>query len=278
MTEPREPPYVCGHSARELERLHAQGSFFQEISRLFLHRAGLQEGMSVLDIGCGVGDLTFLAAEIVGSSGSVLGVDRWPEAIATAGASAASRGLTQVDFLEADIHEMRIGAPVDALIGRFVLMHQADPASTLREAVGHLHPGGLVVLLESHLTASVEGVHSWPHSPTYDRLMRWIVDTIRATGAHPDMGLRLPRVFADAGLPAPKVWVQARVEGGPDAEIYSYITESWRSMWSLARGLGVLSRPFRELDDLERELRDEVTAGCGVLTSPLIVGAWCRLP
>ncbi|UCG89251.1 MAG: hypothetical protein JSW71_12210, partial [Gemmatimonadota bacterium] len=115
-------------------------------------------------------------------------------------------------------------------------------------------------------------------SPTYDRIVTSLVDTIAAAGAHNDMGLRLGQVFMEAGLPAPELWLQARVEGGPDAAIYRYMADSLRSMLPLARQLGVARLSLEDVDVLEKELAHEVTASGGVLTSPLVVGAWCRLP
>ena len=282
MTEARPPLYVCGHSTSELERLGAQSAFYEGITRRVFEAAGIARGMRVLDIGCGAGDVSFLAADIVGPSGFVLGVDRAPEPVAAATARAAARALWHVAFRVADvgarISNALVGAPVDALVGRFVLMHQADPAGTLRAAARHVRPGGLVVMLESHMSASVAGVHSCPHAPTYDRIMGWLVAVVRAAGAYPDMGLRLRQTFVDVGLPAPELWLQARVEGGPDAAIYRYVTESLRSMLPLAERFGIATLSAHDVDDLERQLREEVTAGGGVLVSWFVVGAWCRLP
>jgi ubiquinone/menaquinone biosynthesis C-methylase UbiE len=275
VTAGRQPLYVCGHSAGELARLETQGAFFEEITRDFLARAGLSPGMSVLDIGCGVGDVSFLAADIVGPSGRVLGVDHAAEAIATATARADTCNLGNVTFRLAEIDELTT-APVDALVGRFVLMHQADPARCLREAAAHVRPGGVVAMIESLMFGSVAAVHSSPHSPTYERIVRWIVQVIEAAGARADMGLALGRTFLDAGLPAPTLALRARVEGGADATIYRYMTESLRSMLPLAERFGIATLTAADVDGLERQLREEVTSAGGVLTSPLLVGAWCR--
>ncbi len=277
---PQEPWYVCGHSTDELDRLETQGAYFEEITRDLLETAGLEPGMRVLDIGCGVGDVSFLAAELVGPEGLVVGIDRAPEAVAQARARAAARGLHHVQIQLAGVAEWAPERPVDAVVGRFVLMHQADPAAALRAGARHLRPGGVVAMLESHMDACVESVHSWPHSSTYDGIVRFLVGVIRAAGAHTDMGLRLRQTFLDAGLPAPALRVAARTEGGPDAAIYHYMATSLRSMLPLARRLGV-SAPVSsedEVEELERRLREEVTASGGVLTSPLVVGAWCRVP
>jgi SAM-dependent methyltransferase len=269
--------YVCGHSLAELERLERQAAFFADISRKFLETAGAAAGMRVLDIGCGIGDFSFLAAHVVGTRGSVLGIDHAPEPIARAETRAQDDRVANIEFRHTAIADLPPGPLVDAVIGRFVLMHQADPSELLRVAARHVRPGGIVAFLESHMSGLVEAVHSWPHSPIYDRIVGLITDVIRAAGAHADMGLRLRSAFLAAGLPAPRLWMQARVEGGPDAPIYRYVADSLRSMLPLAERFGITQLREAEIDELERQLRDEVTATGGVLTSPILVGAWCRV-
>ncbi len=268
-----EPIYVCGHTPAELDRLRSQSAFFEDITRAVFDAAGLQPGSRVLDIGCGVGSVSFLAAEIVGPAGSVIGVDRAPEAIAAARARAREEGRPNVDFRLGTIDEI-VDDRFDALVGRFVLMHQAKPAATLRAAARHLRPGGLVIMLESAMSACVAGFHSSPHSPTYDRVVCLITDIIRAAGADVAMGLRLGEVFERAGLARPTMRLHARVEGGPDAPIYRYITDSLRSVLPLAEQLGVNGCADVDIGQLEDALRAEVVASGGVLASPPVISAW----
>ncbi len=47
------------------------GKLTEHVFRL----AGLAQGMHVLDIGCGTGDVSFLVAKLVGMEGEVIGVD-----------------------------------------------------------------------------------------------------------------------------------------------------------------------------------------------------------
>jgi cyclopropane fatty-acyl-phospholipid synthase-like methyltransferase len=49
---------VLGHSAGELARLERQAEIFAEITENILRRAGIGRGMRILDIGCGVGDVS----------------------------------------------------------------------------------------------------------------------------------------------------------------------------------------------------------------------------
>jgi len=74
--------YILGHASQELDRLISQSRFLAELTEHLLRLAGLQAGMHVLDVGCGSGDVSFLAARIVGPGGSVIGIDRSPESVA----------------------------------------------------------------------------------------------------------------------------------------------------------------------------------------------------
>src|SRR5262249_10230217 len=243
---------------RELERLEAQAAFFADISRRALAAAGVGGGMRILDIGCGVGDLSFLAADLVGPAGAVTGVDRASEAIDIAEVRRRDRSLEQVRFITGEIDMLERGDQFDALVGRFVLMHQPDPARTLRHAARLVRSGGVVAILESHMAGSLAGVHSHPFSPSYNRILETIVRILESAGAHIDMGLRLHRTFVDAGLPLPKVSFEARVDGGPDAPTYRYICDSLRSMLPTGQHSGATTLSMADVDTLERTLRSEV--------------------
>ena len=74
----RRSEYVLGRSERESQRLVKQSIFLRPSTERVFRKAGITAGMRVLDIGCGAGDVSFLAAELVGPTGSVVGVDRDP--------------------------------------------------------------------------------------------------------------------------------------------------------------------------------------------------------
>jgi len=270
--------YVCGHSARELQRLETQGRLYAEFTCELLRRAGIAPGHAVLDLGCGVGDVSLIAAELVLPGGTVTGVDRSAEALDVASARVAALGWRHVRFLRAELGALPAELRVDALVGRFVLMHQPDPAAALRAAARHVRPGGIVAFAESHMDGLLAALHSSPHSARYARLVSWLIAGIRAAGGNTDMGLRLRSAFVSAGLPAPETRLEARIEGGENSLIYRYMTESLRSMAPLLRRLGIAALADSDVDVLERELRTEVVASGGVLAAPPVVGAWCRLP
>lgn len=125
--------YSLGHSSRELDRLSFQGTVLAPYTHQFLKEAGITAGIRVLDVGSGSGDISFLAADLVGSTGFVLGVDRSPAAVERAKTRAIRCNIhDNVAFEAGDPASMHFARPFDAIIGRFVLMYQDDPTASLR--------------------------------------------------------------------------------------------------------------------------------------------------
>ena len=90
-------------------------------TRMIFTEAGIRPGMRVLDLGCGAGDSAFVAADLVGPGGSVVGVDHSPEALVRARLRAGQRGLAQVQFIEGDFYDPAPGGPFDAIVERLSL-------------------------------------------------------------------------------------------------------------------------------------------------------------
>ncbi len=268
------PKYVLGHSEGELQRLMNQSRFVGELTEEVFRRAGITTGMRVLDVGCGAGDVSFLAASIVSSTGSVLGVDKSPGSVHLARERAESAGLPNVKFLEADLTTLRLAENFDALVGRFVLLYLADPASVLRTLSDFVRPGGLVVFQEMDMTAE----RTEPPVPTHDALLGWINETFRRGGVQVNMGSRLFASFCQAGLPPPELLLRARIGGAPDFPGYAYLAQTLRSLLPMAERYGVTTAAEVQIDTIEQRLRDDVLRNNAVLVLPSLVGAWTRVP
>jgi hypothetical protein len=166
---------------------------------------------------------------------------------------------------------------VDAVIGRFVLMHQADPAALLARARTWVRPGGVVAFIESDNAACRPGIHSRPHSPIYDSIVRVWQEVIRAAGAHVDMGARLGEAFVAAGMTAPVERLETYVSGDPASPIFRFAAESLRSMLPLAAAVGVPAPAEAEVNGIEAALRAEVSALGAELSAPPSYGVWARV-
>ncbi len=136
--------YLLGYSALEHRRLLIQASYVRPWTTCFLRRAGLSQGMSVLDIGSGLGDVSFIAAEIVGPGGLVVGVERDAGAVEAARHRAVCGGYADtVRFENAGLADFEAATPFDALVGRFVLQYLPDPAAALNRLARFVRPGGI---------------------------------------------------------------------------------------------------------------------------------------
>lgn len=274
MTEPKDSPYILGHHSDELQRLIHQSRYLGELTEDILHKAGLEPGMSVLDVGCGAGDVSFLAAKLVGRAGSVIGIDRSSEAVALARQRAEDVGFQNLKFEQADLEQFSPNLQVDALIGRLVLLYMRDPAGSLRGWSKAVRRGGIVAFHEMVMS----GMRSVPPAPTYDKAGGHVIEAFRRAGNEVDMGLHLYETFTAAGLPAPEMLMGGRVEGEPDAQGYLAIAGIVRTLLPAMERFGLWSAAEADVDTLAARMRDEVVAGGGVIVAPPLVGAWTRMP
>jgi 2-polyprenyl-3-methyl-5-hydroxy-6-metoxy-1,4-benzoquinol methylase len=264
--------YVLGHSAEELNRLVDQARLFGELSEEVFVRAGIGPGMRVLDVGCGAGDVSFLLARMVGPSGAVIGIDRSEDAVAMATARAQAMGLAQVSFSQGDIEDISLDRPVDAAVGRFVLMYSADPSVSLRRIAANVRAGGIVAFQEMNVAEA----KSFPQVELYEQSMRRIIETLHREEVKTLMGLRLYRTFVEAGLPPPEMIMGARVEGSSDSLGYQIVAQVVKSLLPVMEKLGVANEKEIQIETLAQRLRDEVLSRGAVIVLPPLVGAWTR--
>src|SRR5215468_11553297 len=97
---PPQASYIMGHDDRERRRLALQASILNPFSEQLLRRAGISIGMHVLDLGCGIGELSLMAARLVGRHGTVTAIDIDQPALATAAHRAREQALGNLEFVQ----------------------------------------------------------------------------------------------------------------------------------------------------------------------------------
>jgi len=272
MTQPAPPQYVLGRSEAESQRLIKQAAFLRPSTERVFRKAGIAEGMHVLDLGCGVGDVSFLAAELVGPTGSVVGIDFDPGVLALARERADETELTWVRFERRSVDTFTTTEPFDAVVGRFVLMYQADPVATLRHVSSLVKTGGLIVAQEPDFGV---GIATSPTVALWQQVQEWVAETFRRGGVHHDIGARLYHVFRRAGLPGPALVEHITAGGGTAMRPYcENSAEIVRSLLPSMEQLGVATAAEVLVDSLADRLeRETCSAECQLTYIPL-VGAW----
>lgn len=105
--------------------------------------AHLQEGDRVIDLGCGAGIDTLLAAREVGPTGRAIGIDLLPSMVDRGRALAADTGLGNVELITAEMEDLPLpGSSVDAVISNGAINLSARKSRVLAEAFRVLRPGG----------------------------------------------------------------------------------------------------------------------------------------
>src|SRR4051812_13628732 len=99
--------YALGRTDAEYGRLIEQAELYRPLTERLLRAAGIGPSMHVLDIGCGMGDVSFLVSDLVGPEGSVVGVDLDRDALRRADDRRAAREITNVVFLEGDARSVQ---------------------------------------------------------------------------------------------------------------------------------------------------------------------------
>ncbi|MGO1050120.1 class I SAM-dependent methyltransferase [Crossiella sp. CA198] len=269
-----EQTYVLAHSAEETRRLATQARFYAEFTDQLLRAAGIAEGMHVLDVGCGAGDVTFQLARIVGPTGSVTGVDADAGVLAAARERAGALGLANVAFQQAELPDLGLAQRFDAAVGRLILLHVPDPVAAIKASAALVRPGGIVSFQDFNTTRA----RSAPALPLLNRSIGLIIESLRTMGRVPDIGEQLFSLFGQAGLPDPRVAVRAPATSEAAEQAAILLGDTLISVLPFAERVGILAPGEIDPATLNDRLAAEARATPSVVYLPELTGAWTRLP
>lgn len=265
--------YVLGHTDAELKRLATQARLIDPITRRFLVSAEIKEGMRVLDVGSGAGDVAILLAGLVGPTGEVVGTDAARSAIDAAEKRVRASLLANVTFRHGDPVAMVFDKPFDAVVGRYVLQFLPNPSAAIARLSRHLGPNGLMFFHE----LDWDGARSSPSAPTYDRVCGWILRTIEGSGAQIRLGTHLASTFERAGLAAPALRLESVIASGPAAiDAIHLVTDLVATLLPSMERMGIVKASEVALPTLAQRILAEVGAD-GTLVGRAEVAAWATV-
>ena len=215
-------------------------SFWDRFGRRAVERLHLAPGARVLDVSCGSGASAIPAAQAVGATGHVLGVDLAQRLLAIAREKANARGLRNIEFRVGDM--LDLGPPAarfDAVVCVFGIFFVPDMAAALRELWRVVRPGG-------RLAVTTWGPDFFePASTAFWNAVRDVAPELHK-GFNPWDRIcdpaSLGQLFADAGI--------AQVETVAEAGEHAIASpEAW---WAAVLGSGYRGT-FEQLDARARD-------------------------
>jgi SAM-dependent methyltransferase len=194
--------YRFGYTHEEVERLRYQHHVWAHENQRFFSRAGFSTGETLIDLGCGPGYTTLDLAQIVGSGGNVIAVDRDGErSLPLLKAQAEALGLFNIETRAARLEtfDLQEGS-VDGVYGRWVLMYL--PEAAVKPLIGRiakwLRPGGVCALAEF---CNYRQIHIHPKSKYLPEIAEAFVRAVTGErGCNPQIGNDLPGILCAAGL------------------------------------------------------------------------------
>lgn len=233
--------YLHGTNPEEQRRLSLLNDILNESS---LRELNLRGGESVLDVGCGLAQLTRAMARAAGVNGRVVGVERESEQLAEARRQAAASNEAQLvelragDALALPLAEDEWGT-FDVAHARFLLEHVPEPLAVVRQMVRAVRAGGRVVLEDDNHDV----LRLWPEPPGALALWQAYTRTYEQLGNDPLVGHRLVSLLYEAGAtPVRNTWIFfGSCAGHPHFHLY---VENMIGLFEGARELMLDSGPL----------------------------------
>ena len=252
------------------DRLKILSRVWGEATESVLREAGVVAGLRCLDVGCGAGDVTFLLAQMVGPTGSVVGIDTDRAELDLVVRECADRDISNVDLEVGDASALAADAEYDVVYSRFLLEHLPEPVEALKRMWRAVRPGGVLVSQD----ADFEGAFAEPPHPGFDFWRYAYQETLRRNGGDPLCGRRLHALFLAAGIPDPHLSVAQRVDFEGDGKVVFLLTVQRTGPSIVSSGVATQAELDAGLALVSEMVKDTTTA----VGSPRLFGCWARKP
>jgi SAM-dependent methyltransferase len=193
-----EQDYVLGTNDEEVARLGLQHRAWQTCTSAAWRDAGIAAGQTVLDVGCGPGYATLDLAELVGSSGRVVAVDKSNKFLSALDSERCRRGLENIVTHNVDFDGGELpSVSADAAWCRWVFAFLRQPRELLSWVSQSIRPGGVIVIHEYFDYATWRSI---PRCSELEEFVSCVMASWRDNGGEPDIALSLPRWLEESGF------------------------------------------------------------------------------
>jgi SAM-dependent methyltransferase len=229
---PRSPDeYVLGTGQDESIRLGLQHRLWSASAHSLWERAGVQPGLTVLDIGCGPGHASLDLAQIVGPTGRVLAVDESASFLKQLHDQALARKAHWIERVLGDVQDLPAvladdAGLIDIAYARWVFCFLPRPEDVVRGLATLVRPGGRVAIqdyfnYERCLTLA-------PRCEAFTRVINAVGAAWRARGGDTDVMGKLPALFLKHGFDIQSIDVVQRI-ARPGSTMWSWPNSFWQT-------------------------------------------------
>jgi len=230
--------------AEELEKSYQLPEIVRQRQHT-LNRLSVKRGEQILDVGCGVGFLSYEIALQTGDSGRVSGIDQNSEMIRHA--NKRCENLRNTEFSEANANELPFPEEsFDAACCTQVLLYVKDVAQVISEIKRVLKPAGRIIIVETDWRGVVL-------NSDYDSITRKIFSAWDAAVPSPNLPVRLGPLLVDNGFYNVDVEPIPILNTEYTPSQFSHGMMNWITRNALKKGVITKEQSQKWLDDLDEK-------------------------
>jgi SAM-dependent methyltransferase len=258
--------YFLGTHDEELERLGLQHRVWSPAVRDCWQRAGIGAGSRVLDVGAGPGYAAADLAEIVGSTGEVVAVERSARFVEAGRGMCVAHGFRNVRYHELDLmNDALPGNAFDYSWCRWVACFVASPALLLDKIAAALRPGGVAIFHEYLAYATFSFA---PSRPRQQEFAQQVMKGWRGAGGEPDIAQPVLRLLEERGF-AVRALIPRIYALRPADEMWQWPASFIRIHLEQQAALGAIELPWA--DAVRQELAAAEADPATLMITPLVL-------
>jgi ubiquinone/menaquinone biosynthesis C-methylase UbiE len=258
--------YIISGGSSGKSRLNTLSDVLHDHTKSLLEAQGVKTGKSLLDVGCGGGNVSLMAAQMVGGSGSITAIDFDAGIIALAQQDAGVADIKNITYRVTGAHEMKFDGEFDFAYARFLLSHIHEPLEVLYKMKQSVKHGGRIIVEDVQFS----GHFCYPACAAFEQYVQFYTQAADQRGANANIGPALFLLFQRAGIKDVGFdMIQPCANTGP-AKLMALVTLDRIKDSLIKSGIADPQTIDRMKDELQQFTDDEQT----IMSLPRIFRVW----